>query len=115
LNASCKNLLCTCFNIGVATYENDGRIDLPFSETEILVKLIRRGFLYAEVPHMLGARSKGDSKALTLKSLITLSFSFVRLFWQIHILRIEKREKYAQSYPPDSATYLAREKRDQRG
>ena len=86
-----------------------------FYQTEILVKLIRRGFLYAEVPHMLGARSKGDSKALTLKSLVTLFLSFLRLFCQIHILRIESREKYAQSYPPNSATYLARERRDQRG
>ena len=80
-----------------------------FYQTEILVKLIRRGFLYAEVPHMLALRSKGESKALTLTSLITLSLSFLKLFCQIHVVRVESREKAARSYPPDSATYLARE------
>lgn len=40
-----------------------------FYQTELLIKCIRRGYLYAEVPTALRRRKGGDSKAMTLASL----------------------------------------------
>ncbi len=40
-----------------------------FYQTELLVKCIRRGYLYAEVPYGLKRRDRGTSKAMTLKAL----------------------------------------------
>ena len=40
-----------------------------FYQSELLIKCIRRGYLYAEVPYALSRRSGGDSKATTFASL----------------------------------------------
>ena len=40
-----------------------------FYQSELLIRCIRRGYLYAEVPYALSRRSGGDSKATTFASL----------------------------------------------
>ena len=60
-----------------------------FYQTELLVKLIRKGFLYAEVPQFLGTRGGGKSTALTLKSFYSIFWSFIRLLIDVRILRTE--------------------------
>lgn len=56
-------------------------------QAELLIKLIRAGYLYAETPHFLLRRSSGKTKALTIKSLLQVTRGYLRLIWEIHVLR----------------------------
>jgi dolichol-phosphate mannosyltransferase len=58
-----------------------------FYQAELLVRLIRNGYLYAEVPQMLSQRTSGKSKALTLKSFLNVLKDFLHLIWLVHIKR----------------------------
>ena len=58
-----------------------------FYQAEILVQLIRTGYLYAETPHFLEVRTGGVTKAVSLKSLKNVLFSFLTLFYKVHIQR----------------------------
>lgn len=73
-----------------------------FFQTELLIKLIRCGFLYAEVPQMLAERQYGKSKALTLRSLARLVRSYLYLVNEIHIKRATGRRD--NFYPPGTAS-----------
>lgn len=48
-----------------------------FYQTELLIKCIRRGYLYAEVPTALRRRKSGDSKAMTLASLLRVMLGYL--------------------------------------
>lgn len=65
-----------------------------FYQAEILIKLIRKGYLFAETPTFLGIRKNGDSKALTIKSLIQVIKGYLRLAFDIHIRAIEAKGNY---------------------
>lgn len=74
-----------------------------FYQTELLVKTILRGYLYAEVPCALLQRGSGESKATTFKSLVRVSLAYLGLL----------KEVYAGKGRPiglaeDSATYRRR-------
>ena len=43
-----------------------------FLQTDILVRIIKKGYLFAEVPHKLNLRKSGSSKAIKISSLICL-------------------------------------------
>lgn len=58
-------------------------------QAELLVKLIRQGYLFAEVPSVLTKRLAGKSKATSLKSLIDVMKSYLKLIYYIHIKRID--------------------------
>ena len=75
-----------------------------FYQTELLVKLLRRGFLYAEVPQILSKRGSGKSTALRFRSLTTLVISFSKLFFQVHIKRVEGRRTPVHLLPDGTAT-----------
>jgi len=60
-------------------------------QAEALIKLVKKGYLYAEVPNLLSKRTHGKSKALSLKSLINIVHSYIKLFWEINILKTAKR------------------------
>jgi dolichol-phosphate mannosyltransferase len=64
-----------------------------FFQTECLIKSVRLGFIFAEVPVQLNKRHKGKSKALTLKSFFSLLGDFFRLFTAVHILRTAGKVK----------------------
>ncbi len=51
-----------------------------FIHTECLIKAVRAGFLFAEVPVYLKKRKKGRSKALTVKSFYSLVREYIKLF-----------------------------------
>ena len=53
-------------------------------QTEILVKAIRRGYLFAEVPCSLGRRASGASKALTLRSLMNVMRGYLKLLKSVY-------------------------------
>jgi hypothetical protein len=58
-----------------------------FYQAELLIKLIRRGYLYAETPHFLADRRSGKTKALTLRSMRDVMAAYLRLAFEVHILR----------------------------
>ncbi len=74
-----------------------------FYQAEILVRLIRAGYLYAETPHFLSQRASGRTKALTLRSFIKVAREYLSLAWYIHVSR-----RYGETgniIVPESATY----------
>jgi glycosyltransferase involved in cell wall biosynthesis len=75
-----------------------------FYQAELLIRLIRKGYLYAEVPNFLARRNTGKSKAVTFRSLRNVVKSYLRLAFLIHIKRIEARKSY-RDLDPSSATH----------
>ncbi|OGH99369.1 MAG: hypothetical protein A2039_05620 [Candidatus Melainabacteria bacterium GWA2_34_9] len=75
-----------------------------FYQAEILIKLIRKGYLFAEVPNYLGQRASGESKALTSKSFVQTSVGYLNLAYTIHIKALETKKNY-QKLHPESITY----------
>jgi len=58
----------------------------------ILIRLIRSGHSYIEVPMPLQARERGRSKAFRLKNIASVLISLGGLFWEV---RVKDRRKYA--------------------
>jgi dolichol-phosphate mannosyltransferase len=50
-----------------------------FYQTELLIKTIKRGYLFAEVPNLLRKRSSGVSKAISLKSFFAVVRGYLNL------------------------------------
>lgn len=69
-----------------------------FYQTELLIKCIRRGYLYAEVPTALRRRKGGDSKAMTLASLFRVMRGY------LGTLAETIATKTTKVVSPDSAT-----------
>ena len=62
-----------------------------FFSTECLIKGIRAGLIFAEVPVRLHDRSGGRSHAMSLRSFVTVVRDFIRLFVAVHVLRTAGR------------------------
>lgn len=56
-----------------------------FYQTELLIKCIRRGYLYAEVPYALLQRAAGRSKATSLRSLRQVIGAYLSLAAEIYL------------------------------
>ncbi|OGD25426.1 hypothetical protein A2819_01105 [Candidatus Azambacteria bacterium RIFCSPHIGHO2_01_FULL_40_24] len=54
---------------------------------EILVKLLKSGATFVEVPMVNRVREKGATKAFRLKNIISVFKTFLTLFWEVQILR----------------------------
>lgn len=83
-----------------------------FYQAEILITLIRIGYLYAETPHFLSQRNSGKTKALSIKSLLQVISGHLRLTWDIHIAR--KIGATDVKLHTDSATYRRCQARKER-
>jgi dolichol-phosphate mannosyltransferase len=70
-----------------------------FYQAELLIKLTRKGYLFAEVPNFLSLRSAGKSKAISLFSFVKVVKSYLKLFLEIHIKRIETQKDYRKLNP----------------
>lgn len=55
--------------------------------TEILVKLLKSGATFVEVPLVNRIRERGASKAFRVKNIISVFKTFLKLFWEVRILR----------------------------
>jgi dolichol-phosphate mannosyltransferase len=55
--------------------------------TEILVKLLKSGANFIEVPMINRTRERGATKAFRLKNIISVFKTFLTLFWEVQILR----------------------------
>ncbi len=75
---------------GTVIYRRDVLSDAPnrsngfFYQTENLVRAARRGYLYAEVPYRLELREKGESKAVSLKSLKKIAGDCLKLAAEVY-------------------------------
>lgn len=65
-----------------------------FYQTDILVRLIKQGYLFAEVPYRLRGRHSGKSKALRLGSFIKVVKGCLRLFADIYCKKEKKEKKF---------------------
>jgi dolichol-phosphate mannosyltransferase len=61
--------------------------------TSILVRMVRSGYSYVEVPMPIQARQHGRSTALRLKNVISVLAALGKLFWEVHV---RDREKYGR-------------------
>ncbi len=75
-----------------------------FYQTELLVKLIRAGYLFAEAPQFLRKRAAGRSKAISLSSLMNVAGSYLRLAYEIHLKRTDSHRTRAQQLDPGSVS-----------
>lgn len=71
-----------------------------FFQTDILMRLVKNGYLFAEVPYRLRGRKKGRSKAVTLNSLKEVMAGYLGLVRDIYF----KRRKAAIAYAADSVS-----------
>ena len=55
-----------------------------FYQTESLIKLIKQGYLYAEVPYSIGKRKSGKSKAFSLSSIFNVFKEYILLIKDIY-------------------------------
>ena len=56
-----------------------------FYQTELLIKCIRSGYLYAEVPYALLQRAAGRSKATSLKSLRNVIKAYLTILAEVYL------------------------------
>lgn len=63
-----------------------------FFQTDILIRLVKRGYLFAEVPYRLGVRSGGKSKAVSFSSLTKVTRGYLGLVKDIYFTKNEKNE-----------------------
>lgn len=73
-----------------------------FFSTECLIKAVRAGFIFAEVPVNVRDRVAGRSKAISLRSLWSVSCDFIKLFVAMHVLRRSGRLQPRPESRPDS-------------
>lgn len=66
-----------------------------FYQTDILIRLIKKGYLYTEVPYKLNIRKQGKSKAVTINSLSEVVKGYFRLIRDIY-LRKPKQQPFGQ-------------------
>jgi glycosyltransferase involved in cell wall biosynthesis len=66
-------------------YHSDGF----FFQTDILIRLVKRGYLFAEVPYRLNQREHGVSKAVSFPSLLQVMRGYLRLFRDVRFQRHE--------------------------
>ncbi len=50
-----------------------------FFQTDILIRTVKKGYLFAEVPYRLGLRKEGISKAISFPSLMNVMRGYLRL------------------------------------
>ena len=77
------------------------RSDGFFFQTDILVRLTKKGYLFAEVPYRLGIRKSAVSKAVTFPSLMQVIKGYLRLVSDIH----HHKKIEEQTYCKDSMTF----------
>lgn len=65
-----------------------------FFQTDILIRLARKGYLFAEVPYSLGVREAGKSKAISLTSFLKIAKGYLKLIKDMYF----RREIYLNKY-----------------
>ena len=61
-----------------------------FFQTDIVIRSVKQGYLFAEVPYCLSLRTHGKSKALSLRSLAKVAQAYLRLVFDVYFDRRRK-------------------------
>lgn len=83
--------------------EMDYRCSGFFYQTDIVVRAVKKGYLFAEVPCRLAARNKGMSKAISVKSLWSVIKDYLRLFVCYYF---QRKDVKLRRFAEDSVTAL---------
>ena len=67
------------------------RLNGFFFQADILIRLVKKGYLFAEVPQLLQKRELGKSKAVNLSSFLKVSKNYLTLIWEIYFLKKHKK------------------------
>jgi len=78
-----------------------------FFQTDILVRTVKKGYLFAEVPYRLGLRKEGVSKAVTFPSLFKVIKGYLRLVRDFYFT---KSLKANEEFCADSSTAIRKQK-----
>lgn len=82
------------------------RADGFFFQTDIIIRSVKNGYLFAQVPYKLGIRATGSSKALTFPSLYKVIRGYLRLVKDYYFNKDKKNS--TQCYSDDSLTAIRR-------
>lgn len=77
-----------------------------FFQTDILIRAVKKGYLFAEVPYKLGQRKIGKSKAVTFPSLLQVVRGYLRLVRDYYF---RKDKAGINSFSSDSQTAQRRQ------
>ncbi|MEA3346537.1 MAG: glycosyltransferase family 2 protein [Candidatus Auribacterota bacterium] len=77
-----------------------------FFQTDILIRAVKKGYLFAEVPYRLGLRANQTSKAVSFPSLLQVMRGYLRLV-RSHYLKKDRRKK--KRFSKDSLTEIRRQ------
>ena len=86
--------------------ELNNRSDGFFFLTDILIRTVKRGYLFAEVPYRLGLREKGISKAVSFPSLVKVIKGYLQLVKDYYFT---KNKILNKSFTDDSVTSVRRD------
>lgn len=75
--------------------ELDYRSSSFFFQTDILVRTVKKGYLFAEVPYSIGVRKSGVSKAVSLRSFIQVIRGYFNLVNDYYFKRQVKTKVFA--------------------
>ncbi len=75
-----------------------------FFQTDILIRLVKRGYLFAEVPYRLDLRKDGVSKAVSFPSLVQVMRGYMKLVRDVYFNPATRN----QTYSGDSVTHKRR-------
>ena len=87
---------------GTVMYRKSVLRELPFHstgfffQTDILVRSVKRGYLFAEVPYRLGQRPGGVSKAVSFPSLMQVCRGYLRLVRDMNLRRKPAPAEFAE-------------------
>lgn len=85
------------------THRNNGF----FFQTDILIRTVKKGYLFAEVPYRISLRRSGVSKAVSFPSLAQVIKGYLKLVKDYY----SKDNRYAHAhFSPDSLTVIRRSK-----
>jgi len=78
-----------------------------FFQTDILIRTVKKGYLFAEVPHQLNLRSSGASKVIKFSSLMCLIKEYLCL---LRDCCFKKKQIFKKEFAADSITAIRRKK-----
>jgi glycosyltransferase involved in cell wall biosynthesis len=73
--------------------ELDHRSSGFFFQTDVLIRSVKKGYLFAEVPYRLGSRNEGISTAVSFPSLLNVTKGYMKLITDYYLRNYNKKNK----------------------
>jgi dolichol-phosphate mannosyltransferase len=84
-----------------------------FYQTENLIRLVKRGYLFAEVPYRLGTRRSGISKAVSFPSFLKVCKGYLKLVKSLHLSPYSPLKKSTLNVDSVSSKRISTVKKDE--